>query len=451
MKKLWSSHKPIDQLVESFSIGQDQTLDLQIAYYDIIGSIAHAKMLAKTGLISSQDEVLLKEALLVLLKQAELNELKIGKGIEDIHSQIELCLIEKLGDIGKKIHTARSRNDQVLLDLKLFFRAEIEAIAQLVQGLFQTLQKRSEQHKDHLLPGYTHLQMAMVSSFGLWFGAFAESLADDLQLLRSTYKIVNQNPLGSAAGYGTSLPIDRGMTTDLLGFEDLSYNVVHAQMGRGKTEWQFAIAMAGIAQTVGKLAMDVCLYMNPGFGYLHLPDQLTTGSSIMPHKKNPDIFELVRGRCNLLQTLPANISALGANLPSGYHREFQLLKEQIFPAIQHLKDVLNITTYGLEHMEVNTTAVNRDQQAFLFTVEAVNDLVREGIPFRTAYGRIAEQVKAGSFQYEGDLEHSHEGSLGNLCTDAIKKKFDQVFQEFHFEKQAKAIKDLVEPDKVIIR
>lgn len=443
MKKLWSTTNTIDNLVETFSIGQDQTLDLQIATYDIIGSIAHAQMLAKVNLISEQEKNLLTEALKELLHKAETGAFKIEASIEDIHSQVEVLLIEKLGDVGKKIHTARSRNDQVLLDLKLFFRNEIQDIAKLTTDLFDTLQTRSEEHKDILLPGYTHLQMAMVSSFGLWFGAFAESLADDLQLLLSVYKTVNQNPLGSAAGYGTSLPIDRSLTTSLLGFDDLSYNVVSAQMGRGKTELQFAFAISSIAQTINKLAADVCLYMNPGFNYLKLPDNFTTGSSIMPHKKNPDIFELVRGRCTQLIALPTSISSLITNLPSGYHRDFQLLKETIFPAIQNLKAILEITQYGIEHIAINEQSLNWDQHQFLFTVEAVNELVNKGVPFREAYTTISKKVKEGTFRFDGKVKHTHEGSLGNLCTTQIKDKFTHILHAFNFTKMEDAMKNII--------
>jgi argininosuccinate lyase len=443
MKKLWSTTNTIDHLVESFSIGQDQTLDLQIATHDIIGSIAHARMLASVGLISEEEQQQLDKALKSLLRKAQSEELTIEPGIEDIHSQVELLLIEQLGDTGKRIHTARSRNDQVLLDLKLFFRDEITSIAQQVDQLFTTLQNQSERHKDVLLPGYTHLQMAMVSSFGLWFGAFAESLSDDLQLLLATYKTVNQNPLGSAAGYGTSLPINRSLTTDLLGFDDLSYNVVHAQMGRGKTELQIAFAMSSIAQTVNKLATDICMYMNPGFNYLQLPENLTTGSSIMPHKKNPDIFELIRGRCTQLIALPTTISSLITNLPSGYHRDFQLLKENIFPAIQNLRAVLKITKYGIEHLSINEQALDWDRHQFLFTVEAVNELVISGVPFREAYGIVSSKVKDKTFRFDGEIKHSHEGSLGNLCTAKIKEKFQHIYKEFNFKKVEMAMDKLL--------
>ncbi len=430
MKKLWSTSNTIDQLVETFSIGQDQTLDLQIAQYDIIGSMAHAKMLAHVKLISEAEKDALLNTLQQLLELVKSGEFKIESSIEDIHSQVELFLIEELGDVGKKIHTARSRNDQVLVDLKLFFRAEIKELVKLTQELFSTLQQLSEQNKDHLLPGYTHLQMAMVSSFGLWFGAFAESLVDDLQLMAAAFKIVNQNPLGSAAGYGTSLPINRTMTTELLGFDDLNYNVVHAQMSRGKTELQLSYAMASIAQTVGKLATDICLYMNPGFNYVKLPKSFTTGSSIMPHKKNPDIFELVRGRCNQIMALPGSLSMLITNLPSGYHRDFQLLKETIFPALQNLKDVLEITTYGLKHIEINEQSLDRDKHQFLFTVEAVNELVNTGVPFRTAYQAVSKQVNDGTFRYDKEINHTHEGSLGNLCIEQINLKMERVLHLF---------------------
>ncbi len=442
MKKLWEKEIKLDKAIEAFSIGQDQVLDLQIASFDILGSIAHARMLAEVGLINKDEQKKLDRALKEILSLANQNKLLIENGIEDIHSQIEFMLIDKLGDIGKKIHTARSRNDQVLLDLKLFFRSEIQAITTLIKYLFLRLQELSEQFKTVLLPGYTHLQMAMVSSFGLWFGAFAESLVDDLTMTLSAFKIINQNPLGSAAGYGTSLPINRTLTTAYLGFEDLNYNVVHAQLTRGKSELQLSFAMAGIAQTIGKLASDICLYMNPGFGYLSLADNFTTGSSIMPHKKNPDIFELIRGRCNQIQALPGSIIAMTSNLPSGYHRDFQLLKETIFPAIQNLKTVIQLSTYGLQHININEQSLDREKHQFLFTVEAVNDLVKTGIPFRTAYGMISTQVESGSFKYDGAIQHTHEGSLGNLCTKAIQAKFDKVFQQFNFEQIQKAMDGL---------
>ena len=432
--KLWQTAANIDNQIETFSIGQDQILDLQIATYDIIGSIAHSRMLEKVKLISSKEQALLEQTLKSILSQVEQGNFKIEAGIEDIHSQIEFMLIQKLGDTGKKIHTARSRNDQVLVDLKLYFRGEIKDIVLKTQALFTTLQNLSEQHKETLLPGYTHLQMAMVSSFGLWFGAFAESLIDDLQILLAVYKTINQNPLGSAAGYGTSLPIDRSMTTELLGFDELNYNVVHAQMGRGKTELQLSFAMAGIAQTLGKLASDICLYMNPGFAYIQLPDNFTTGSSIMPHKKNPDIFELVRGRSNQILALPGTISMLTTNLPGGYHRDFQLLKETIFPAIQNLKTILEITNHGLKHIKVNKASLDKEKHQFLFTVEAVNELVQNGTPFRDAYHVISNQVKSGTFHYDGKINHSHEGSLGNLCTQEIKIKFNKIINQFNFKK-----------------
>lgn len=441
--KLWSNTNSTHQKIEAFSIGQDQTLDLQLAKHDVIGSIAHAVMLAEVKLISDHEKIKLVAALKDTLEEINAENFSIQENIEDIHSQIELTLTENLGDIGKKIHTARSRNDQVLLDLRLFFRAEITQIVELIKNLFETLQSLSEQHQKVLIPGYTHLQMAMVSSFGLWFGAFAESLIEDLQLLLAVYKNINKNPLGSAAGYGTSLPINRSLTTQLLGFDDLSYNVVHAQMGRGKTELHLSFAMASLGNTIGKLATDICLYMNPGFGYLSLPDNFTTGSSIMPHKKNPDIFELIRGRCNQLNALPSTISMLIANLPSGYHRDFQILKESVFPAIQHLKMVLELTTLGLTNIEVNIHSLDFDKHQLLFTVEAVNDLVVSGVPFREAYHIIAEQVKHNEFKYTKEIQHIHEGSVGNLCNAQIQSKFKNIYDQFNFSKYQVAIQALI--------
>ncbi|MEM1124368.1 MAG: argininosuccinate lyase, partial [Bacteroidota bacterium] len=376
-------------------------------------------------------------------QKAVKGEVIIEEGIEDIHSQVELLLTQKLGDVGKKIHSGRSRNDQVLVDLRLFFRAEIKSLAETTKELFDTYQTLSNQHQATLMPGYTHLQVAMVSSFGLWFGAYAESLVDDMTLLQSVYKIVNQNPLGSAAGYGSSFPLNRTMTTELLGFDNLNYNVIHAQMGRGKSELFLSFALASIASTLGKFAMDACLYCNQNYGFISFPDELTTGSSIMPHKKNPDVFELIRAKCNKLQSLPTEISMTINNLPAGYHRDFQLLKESLFPAIQELKDCLEITDYMLQNMRITEGIVEDEKYKYLFSVETVNSLVLSGTPFRDAYKIVGRDIESGNFQPDYAINHSHEGSLGNLCTQEISTKMEQVWKNFQFEKVEKAIAQLI--------
>lgn len=443
--KLWQKNYTVDQQIEQFTVGQDRELDLYLALYDIQGSLAHVQMLEKIGLLEAEEQRLLAKALKELYQEVRHGHFKIEKGIEDVHSQVEFLLTAKLGEVGKKIHSGRSRNDQVLVDLRLFFRAEIKAIAEEVNGLFDQLLRLSEQHKDVLMPGYTHLQIAMVSSFGLWFGAFAESLVDDMQLLQSTYKIINQNPLGSAAGYGSSFPLDRTLTTELLGFDDLNYNVVHAQLGRGKSELFISFALSAIGHTLGKLAMDIGLFMNQNFGFIRFPDELTTGSSIMPHKKNPDVFEITRARCNQLQALPQQVSMLTTNLPSGYHRDFQVLKEVLFPAIQHLKESLTIVTYALQHIEVKKDILNDPKYRYLYSVEEVNKAVLEGLPFRDAYKKIGEAIAKGHFDPDTTIQHTHEGSIGNLCTDQIKGKMSKVIDSFNFEKAAAKIEALIAP------
>lgn len=431
--KLWKKKATLDQFVESFTTGQDRVLDLKLATFDILGSIAHSKMLAKVGLISEEEQQQLHQALIRLYEKAEKGELVIEEGIEDIHSQVEYLLTQELGDVGKKIHSGRSRNDQVLLDLRLFFRAEIKEIVEETKALFDLLQELSEKYKEDLMPGYTHMQLAMVSSFGLWFGAYAESLVDDLRMMESVYRIINQNPLGSAAGYGNSFPLDRSLTTRLLGFDELSYNVVHAQMGRGKTELQLSFALASIAQTLGKFSMDIVLYLNQNFDFIKFPDEITTGSSIMPHKKNPDLFELVRARCNHIQSVPAQISSTMINLPMGYHRDFQLLKEIIFPAIEQLKDCLGILQYALEKVEIRKALLKADKYKFLFSVEEVNKEVLKGLPFRDAYHKLSAAIEAGAFDPERQIQHTHEGSIGNLCTSDIREKMEQVLSGFDFD------------------
>ena len=428
--KLWDKNQSVNELVERFTIGRDPEFDLHLARYDIEGSAAHVKMLASIGLIDGDELPLLVAGLEKLAGKVAAGEFAIEPGVEDVHSQVELELTRMLGDIGKKIHSGRSRNDQVLVDLRLFFRAEIREIADLIRQLFDILTDRSEASKDILMPGYTHTQVAMVSSFGLWFGAYAETLVDDLRLLNSVYDIINQNPLGSAAGYGNSLPLNRKMTTELLGFRDLNYNVIHAQMGRGKTEQFLAFAMAALGGTLGKLAADICLFSSQNFGFLKLPDAYTTGSSIMPHKKNPDVFELIRAKCNLLQTIPQRVFAVTANLISGYHRDFQLLKEQIFPAITDLKDCLLLTIHCLPEIRLRENILDDDNYQLLYTVEAVNEEVLKGTPFREAYKKIGLQVENGAFAYHGKLHHTHEGSLGNLCTEEIRRKFLEVWRGF---------------------
>jgi len=430
--KLWQKNYQVDQEIERFTVGQDRELDLALAPYDIQGSLAHIKMLCKVGLLEEDELTQLVKGLQDLYQAVEEGQFTIDEGIEDVHSQVEHLLIKNVGEIGKKIHSGRSRNDQVLVDLKLYLRAEVRQIIQDVERLFQTLLELSEKHKYQQLPGYTHLQVAMVSSFGLWFGAYAESLVDDLQQWLSTFKILNQNPLGSAAGYGSSFPLDRKMTTELLGFDDLNYNVVHAQMGRGKSELFMAFSLAATGHTLGKLAMDVCLFINQNFGFIAFPDELTTGSSIMPHKKNPDVFEIIRGRCNQLISLPAQVSLLTTNLPSGYHREFQLLKEVLFPAIEQVKDCLQMATFALQHIQIKENILEDEKYLYLYSVEEVNRLVLEGTPFRDAYKIVGQQIANGSFAPEREVAHTHAGSLGNLCNDAIEGKWQRVIQEFNF-------------------
>lgn len=441
--KLWQKNYTVHADIEAFTVGRDREMDLYLAKYDVLGSLAHIKMLESIGLLTSEELQQLIPALQRIYAKAEAGDFMIEEGVEDVHSQVELLLTRELGDVGKKIHSGRSRNDQVLVDLRLFFRAELQTITNLTEDLFNQLIELAETYKKVLLPGYTHLQVAMVSSFGLWFSAYAESLTDDLQLLQSVYKVVNKNPLGSAAGYGSSFPLNRTMTTDLLGFEDLSYNVVHAQMGRGKSELFLAFAMAGLANTLGKLAMDVTLYMNQNFAFITFPDELTTGSSIMPHKKNPDVFELIRARCNQLQSLPGQVSQLTGALPSGYHRDFQLLKEQVFPAIESLKSCLRIATFAMSQIRVKSDILNDDKYLYLFSVEEVNKRVLEGVPFRDAYKQVGERINQGTFAPDKQIAHTHEGSIGNLCLPEIRAKLEKVVNGFEFDKAVERLKLLV--------
>lgn len=441
--KLWQKDYQVLQEIDRFTVGRDREMDLVLAPYDILGSLAHIQMLTSIGLLEEAEYAAVASALKGLYHEARKGNFQIEDGVEDVHSQVEMLLTRQLGDAGKKIHSGRSRNDQVLVDLRLYFRAEIEEVARLAEGLFRQLQLLSEQHREVLMPGYTHFQVAMVSSFGLWFGAYAESLVDDLRLLSSVYAINNQNPLGSAAGYGSSFPLDRRMTTELLGFADLNYNVVHAQLGRGKTELFLAFALAAFGSTVGKLAADVVLFMNQNFGFIRFPDELTTGSSIMPHKKNPDVFELIRAKCNQLQALPGQVSMLTTNLPAGYHRDFQLLKEALFPALQTLKSCLSIATFALEHIEVQPNVLAEEKYRYLFSVEEVNRLVLEGMPFRDAYQEVGKAIDEGRFDPDRSrVAHVHEGSIGNLCTADIRAKWAAVMQDFPFAAVAEKIDQL---------
>ena len=427
--KLWSKGFEPDKMIEEFTVGRDRELDLRLAKYDIEGSMAHIRMLESIGLLAADELKVLIEALEEIKVTAESGEFVIEEGIEDVHSQVELMLTRKLGDVGKKIHSGRSRNDQVLVDLKLFLRDEIKNIATRVETLFERLQKLSNEHAGVLMPGYTHLQVAMPSSFGLWFGAYAESLVDDMQMVVAAYKIANQNPLGSAAGYGSSFPLNRRMTTELLEFENLHYNVVAAQMSRGKTERAVAYAIAALASTLGKMAMDVCLFMCQNFGFISFPDELTTGSSIMPHKKNPDVFEIMRGKCNRLQAVPNEISLLTANLPLGYHRDLQLLKDIIFPATTEICSCMDMCDFMLQHIRIKDDIVSDSKYDYLFTVEDVNRLALEGMPFRDAYRMIGMQVQNGEYKPTKQVNHTHEGSIGNLCNAEIAEKMRRVVEQ----------------------
>ncbi len=445
--KLWQKDKTSLREVEKFTVGNDRELDLYLAPFDVLGSIAHVTMLESVGLLQKEEMDLLLKELKVIYKiiNSPIGDhgFQLDEGVEDVHSQVELMLTRKLGDIGKKIHSARSRNDQVLVDLKLFLRDEIETITEDVKKLFDLLLQQSEKFKDHLLPGYTHLQLAMPSSFGLWFGAYAESLVDDLITLQAAYEVTNKNPLGSAAGYGSSFPINRKMTTELLGFDDLNYNVVYAQMGRGKTERIVAAALSNIAATLSRLSMDACLYLNQNFGFISFPDELTTGSSIMPHKKNPDVFELIRSHCNRIQALPNEILMMTTNLPSGYHRDLQLIKEHIIPAFENLQACLQMMVLMLENIQIKEGIVSDEKYKFIFSVEEVNKLVLEGMPFRDAYKKIGTDIEAGSFNYSTAVNHTHEGSIGNLCTDEIKQNMNKVLGRFNFQKVNDALEQLL--------
>ena len=424
--KLWSKGFEPDEMIEQFTVGRDRELDLRLARFDVEGSMAHIRMLQSIGLLSAAELDTLLEALTDILAVIDRGEFVIEPGVEDVHSQVEFMLTSRLGDTGKKIHSGRSRNDQVLVDLKLFMRSELKLTAESVRHLFDRLQELSELHKDKLMPGYTHLQVAMPSSFGLWFGAYAESVVGDMQMLVAAYNVANQNPLGSAAGYGSSFPLDREMTTRLLGFETMHYNVVAAQMSRGKTERAAAMAIASIASTLGHLAMDVCMWMCQNFGFISFPDELTTGSSIMPHKKNPDVFEIMRGKCNRLQAIPNEIALLTANLPLGYNRDLQLLKDIIFPATTELRSCLEMADFMLQHIRVRADILDDPRYDYLFTVEDVNRLTLSGTPFREAYRTIGHQVQEGTYRPTREIHHTHAGSIGNLCNAEIALKMQRV-------------------------
>ena len=428
--KLWNKGFEPDRAIEEFTVGADRELDLRLARYDVIGSMAHIRMLESIGLIGSDELPVLLEALNRILSSAERGEFVIEEGVEDVHSQVELMLTRELGDLGKKIHSGRSRNDQVLVDLKLFMRDELKMLAERIKTLFDRLQSLSNEHKDTLMPGYTHLQVAMPSSFGLWFGAYAESLVDDMEMVVAAYNIANQNPLGSAAGYGSSFPLNRTMTTELLGFGALHYIVVAAQMSRGKTERAAAYAIASVASTLGKFAMDVCLFMCQNYGFISFPDNLTTGSSIMPHKKNPDVFEIMRGKCNRLQSVPNEISLLTTNLPLGYNRDLQLLKDIIFPATTTLCQCIDMCDFMLQHIVVRENILDDERYNYLFTVEDVNRLTLSGVPFREAYREVGMAVQRGEYTPTREVHHTHEGSIGNLCNDKIAEKMNKVMEKF---------------------
>ena len=441
--KLWSKGFEINKEIENFTVGRDREMDLYLAKYDVLGSMAHITMLNSIGLIADDELPLLLAELRKIYAVCEEGKFVIEDDIEDVHSQVELMLTRALGDMGKKIHSGRSRNDQVLVDLKLFTRAELQNLVEETRALFDELIGKSEENKDVLMPGYTHLQIAMPSSFGLWFGAYAESLTDDMLYLQSAYKMTNRNPLGSAAGYGSSFPLNRQMTTDLLGFDSMNYNVVYAQMGRGKMERNVAFSIAGLAGTLSKMAFDACLFNSQNFGFIKLPKECTTGSSIMPHKKNPDVFELIRAKCNKLQALPTQITLIQNNLPCGYFRDLQIIKECFLPAFEELKDCLRMCTYIISKIEVKRDILDNPMYDAIFSVEEVNKLAADGMPFRDAYKKVGLEIEAGNFVPNKDIHHTHEGSIGNLCNDKIVGLMDSIMQDFHFEKVDKAIKALL--------
>ena len=441
--KLWEKNFEVNQEIERFTVGRDREMDLYLAKYDVLGSMAHITMLESIGLLGKDELPQLLQSLRAIYAQCERGEFVIEDGVEDVHSQVELMLTRELGDMGKKIHSGRSRNDQVLVDLKLFTRHELKDIADHVKILFDELIQKSNQYKEVLMPGYTHLQIAMPSSFGLWFGAYAESLADDLLFLLAAYRMTNRNPLGSAAGYGSSFPLNRTMTTQLLGFDSMDYNVVYAQMGRGKMERNVAFALATIAGTVAKMAFDACLFNSQNFSFVKLPKECTTGSSIMPHKKNPDVFELIRARCNKIQGLPQQIMLMMNNLPVGYFRDMQMIKEVFLPAFDELKDCLQMAAYIINKMEVNEHILDNPMYDPMFSVEEVNRLAANGMPFRDAYKQVGLDIEAGTFKANREIHHTHEGSIGNLCNEQITQLMEQTFGEFHFERMEQAEQKLL--------
>ena len=440
---VWFKGTSVNEAVERFTVGRDREMDMYLARFDVMGTMAHIRMLQSIGLLTSEELPALEEELRMIYRRILDNDFCIEDGVEDVHSQVELMLTRKLGDAGKKVHSGRSRNDQVLVDIKMYVRHEIEGIVNSVGGLFDVFIAQSERYRDVLTPGYTHLQVAMPSSFGLWFGAYAESLTDDLRLMQAAWQVTNQNPLGSAAGYGSSFPLNRTMTTELLGFDDLNYNVVYAQMGRGKTEKTVAFAISSIAATLARFSMDACLYMSQNFGFITLPDELTTGSSIMPHKKNPDVFELIRAKCNRIQALPNEITLIMNNLPSGYFRDMQILKESLFPAFTEMKNCLDMLAYMTEQIIVNRNILDDDRYRYLFSVEALNELTLGGTPFRDAYKEIGITINEGRFNPAKKAEHTHEGSIGNLCNDKIQAKMEAIFKGFTFDKVNKALNEIV--------
>lgn len=441
--KLWEKNFEVNKEIERFTVGRDREMDLHLAKYDVMGSMAHITMLETIGLLKKEElNVLLKE-LKNIYAICERGEFVIEDGIEDVHSQVEVMLTNKLGDIGKKIHSGRSRNDQVLVDLKLFTRQELKDIVEAVKILFDELIQKSNQYKDILMPGYTHLQIAMPSSFGLWFGAYAESLADDVTFLQAAYKITNRNPLGSAAGYGSSFPLNRTLTTKLLGFDSMDYNVVYAQMGRGKMERNVAFALASVAGTLAKMAFDACMFNSQNFSFVKLPKECTTGSSIMPHKKNPDVFELIRAKSNKIQSLPQQVMLIMNNLPVGYFRDLQIIKEVFLPAFEELKDCLQMAAYIINKIEVNEHILDNPMYDPMFSVEEVNNLAASGVPFRDAYKKVGLEIEAGTFKANKNIHHTHEGSIGNLCNEQIQALMDENIAGFHFDKVEKAEKELI--------
>ena len=442
-QKLWEKNVQVNEEIERFTVGRDREMDLYLAKHDVLGSMAHITMLESIGLLTADELKVLLAELKNIHTITERGEFVIEEGVEDVHSQVELMLTRKLGDVGKKIHSGRSRNDQVLLDLKLFTRAQLHEITEEVEVLFKELIAQSNRYKDVLMPGYTHLQIAMPSSFGLWFGAYAESLVDDLTFLQAAYRMCNRNPLGSAAGYGSSFPLNREMTTRLLGFDSMNYNVVYAQMGRGKMERNVAFALASIAGTIGKLAFDACMFNSQNFGFVKLPDECTTGSSIMPHKKNPDVFELTRAKCNKIQGLPGQIMMIANNLPSGYFRDLQIIKEVFLPAFEELKDCLRMTVYIINRIKVNEHILDDDRYLYMFSVEEVNRLAAEGMPFRDAYKKVGLDIEAGHFAHNKQVHHTHAGSIGNLCNDRIEALMNQVITGFNFDVVENAEKELL--------